>query len=454
MSTSASSLNGSSSSGIDVQGTVDQLIYVERAPERLMQTQQSQLDSQTSALRDLQTKLGTLEDAVFALKDFTGALNSQTAQSSNAAVLTASADSGAISGTHTIVVTNLATSSSYYSNPITDPNFTFGAGSTMKLQVGTGATSDLTLDGKTLDQAAQYIMGQRPEVSATVINDANGARLSIVSKTSGLPGAVHITADNSTLGWQSSSEAKNAQLTVDGVPVESSTNKVSGAISGVTLTLSSQSPATPILLTVGPDTGRAAAAVNGFVAAYNSVITGVNSQFAYDSTTKQAGILSGDSMLRELQSGLLSDMSYAVAGNGSIQSLRDLGVNMNNDGTLTTDNAALNDSLANHYSDLQKFFQVTPTESTPSGFALHLGANLTAINDSISGPIAVDIHGVDTSSKDIQNQIDDFEVRIADRQKRLMDEYTRINVMLQAFTSTQAQLTAQLGSLSSMYTTK
>lgn len=451
MSTAASSLTGSSNSGIDVQGTVDQLIYVERAPERLLQAQQSRLDGQSSALRDLQTKFGTLDDAVSALRDFTGALNSQTAQSSNASVLTASAETGAVTGTHTIVVTNLATSSSYYSDPITDPKFTFGAGSTMKLEVGTGATSDLTLDGKTLEQAAQYIMNQRPEVSATVINDANGARLSIVSKTSGLPGAIHITADNSKLGWQSSSDAKNAQLTVDGVPVESATNRVSGAIPGVTLTLFSQSPTT--LLTVGPDTSRAAAAVNGFVSAYNSAITGINSQFAYDSTTKQAGILSGDSTLRELQSGLLSDTSYSLAGNGSIQSLRDLGVNMNNDGTLSVDNSALNDALANHYADVQKFFQATPTDSiSPSGFALHLGAHLTAINDSIGGPIAVDIHGVDTSSKDLQNQIDDFEVRITDRQQRLMDEYTRINVMLQAFSNTQAQLTAQLGSLSSMYT--
>ncbi len=412
-----------------------------------MQSQQSQLDSQSSALSDIQTKLWNLGDSINALRDFNGALNAQYAQSSNAAVLTATANKTAASGTHSVMVGTLATTSSYYSKSVTDPNFQFGVGSSMNLQVGNGTTANLVLDGMTLSQAAKYITAQLPGVSASVVKDANGSRLSIVSGTSGLPGAIHITSDASQMAWQSSGDATNAQLTVDGVPVESATNTVAGVIPGVTLALSGPST-TATQITVGPDTSQATAAVNAFVSAYNSVITTINSQFAYDSVNKTAGALSGDSTIRGLQSSLLSEMSYTVAGNGSVQSLRDLGVNMNNDGTLTVNNSVLSDTLSAHYSDFQNFFQATSSDPTaPRGFALHFGTDLTAINDLTEGPIALDIKGVSDSSTDIQNQISDFELRITEQQQTLTDEYSRINVMLETFASTQSQLTTQLASL-------
>ena len=50
----------SSGSGIDVQAFVDQIIYADRAPVRLLQTQQTQFNAQATALRDLATKLSTL----------------------------------------------------------------------------------------------------------------------------------------------------------------------------------------------------------------------------------------------------------------------------------------------------------------------------------------------------------------------------------------------------------
>ncbi len=449
--TTSGSATGTSG-GIDVQGTVASLIYVARAPERLMQAQQTQLDNESSALNDLQGKLGDLANSINALRDFTGALDSQSAQPSNTAVLTASADMTATSGTHSVVVSNLATTSSYYGKSVNDPNFKFGVGSSMSLQVGNGTTANLVLDGQTLSQAAQYITAQLPGVSAMVINDANGSRLSIVSGTSGLPGAIHITSDKSQLGWQSSSDAKNAQLTVDGAPVESTSNTVSGAIPGVTLTLSSQSAAAT-QVTVSPDTGQASAAVNTFVSAYNSVITAVNSQFAYDSVNQTAGALSGDSTIRGLQSSLLSDMGYSVAGNGSVQSLRDLGVNMNNDGTLTVDNTVLSNTLSTHYSDFQKFFQATSSDpKAPSGFAIHFGTDLTAINDLTQRSNRIGYQG----RQRLQQGHPEPDRRFRSPHRGAATDVNRRIYAHQrdaeTFANTQAQLTSQLGSLNSTTT--
>ena len=52
-------------------------------------------------------------------------------------------------------------------------------------------------------------------------------------------------------------------------------------------------------------------------------------------------MLAGDSSLRSLQSSLLADATYSLAGNNGLVNLASLGVNMNDDGTLTVDNTKL-----------------------------------------------------------------------------------------------------------------
>jgi flagellar hook-associated protein 2 len=432
-----------SSSGIDVESVVDTLIYTERAPERQMQSQQTDLNDRATALQQLQTQLKTLESSVFALKDFTGTLTDLSATSSNESVMTATASSGATTETHTIVVSQLATASSLYGKSITDSAFAFATNSKMTIQVGSGLKMDVTLDGKTLDQAAAYINGSGLGVTASVVNDATGKRLTLVSNTSGLPGAIQISDDSTGLGWKTAATAQNAQLTVDGVPVESTTNAVSGAIAGVTLTLTGQT-VTPVSLMVGPDTSQAKQAVNSFVSAYNAVISGLNEQFAYDPSTKHAGVLSGDSTLLQLQSSLLAEMSHTVSGNTSLTTLRSLGVNMSNDGTLTVDDSVIDGVLKSNYDQFRNFFQ--STSSANDGFALNLDSILSA-QTSTGGPVATDLAGIQNSSKSIQDQIDAFEVRIAARQQQLTDEYTRVDVMLRQFSATQSQISAQLNSL-------
>lgn len=441
MSSLSTNLTSSSGSGLDVQATVDQLIYAERAPERIWQKQQDVLNSQASALRSFESRLSTLEDKVNDLKDFTGVLNSRTASSSQAGILTASAGPSVVSGTHSIVVKNLATASSYYTSAIAE-NFVFSDGATTNLQIGNGAITPLELSGKTLDGASEYINGLSLGVRASVVKDAAGSRLSLVSGSTGLSGTIKLTEDNSNLQWEGSTTGDNAQITVDGIPIESTSNIVDGAISGVTLTLVSENPTTPVMVTVGPDTGRAKQALADFVTAYNSVISALNGQFTVNAETKTAGVLAGDSTIRGLQSTLLAAASYTVPDNGDFQNLRAIGIEMQNDGTLSINDPVLDDVMTAHYADFQRFFQ----DST-SGFARRVGTDMMTINDSVSGPIAVDLKGVEASSESISDQIDDFEVRIANRETQLLDQYSRLDAMLRQMPLLQSQLTAQLNSL-------
>lgn len=442
MSSVSSSL--SSGSGLDVQSTVEQLIYTERAPERLMQQKQAALDAQASAMRGIQSGFQALEKSVFDLKDFTGALTARKADSSAPDLVSAVADSSCASSTHTVVVQKLATISSYYTKSITDTEFSFATGSSLTLQVGDGTAADISLDGKTLQGAAEYINGLGLPISANTVTDSTGTRLALVSTATGLPGSIQITNDHTNLSWQTSSPGQNAELLVDGVPIQSATNSLSGVIPGVTLTLSGETT-NPVRIIVGPDTGRARQAVSDFVDSFNAVINAINAQFKVDPSTNSAGPLASDSTLRGLQTSLLSAMSYVAESNSGAETLRSIGVEMQNDGTLKVNDNVLNSALKTSYSAFQNFFQST----SPVGFARQFDAALMDINDSVQGPIALDLNGIQATRKSISQQIEDFEVRVQFRQQQLYDEYSRIDVMLREMSSLQSQISSQLGSLDS-----
>src|ERR1051325_8099385 len=85
-----------SGSGIDVQGTVDQLMAVERQPETAMKNQQTKLNSQASAIGIINNALATLQTKIQTLTDFTSQLSARIATSSDSTMLTATADGTAI----------------------------------------------------------------------------------------------------------------------------------------------------------------------------------------------------------------------------------------------------------------------------------------------------------------------------------------------------------------------
>ncbi|MCU7893320.1 MAG: flagellar filament capping protein FliD [Candidatus Thiodiazotropha sp. (ex Ustalcina ferruginea)] len=75
-----------------------------------------------------------------------------------------------------------------------------------------------------------------PGVTATLLNETGGTRLILTSDASGLSRLFYIGAGGDGLAEQVST-AGDALLTIDGFDIESTSNSVTGAISGVTLEL-------------------------------------------------------------------------------------------------------------------------------------------------------------------------------------------------------------------------
>jgi flagellar hook-associated protein 2 len=428
--------------GIDVTSVVQQILNADRAPETLWQSQQSMLNVQTSSWKNLQTNISTLLNKVRGLSDVVGVFTNRIATSSQPAVVTATADSSAALGNHVISVGNLATTSSYYTGALASSSTTFTTGS-FTLQVGSGSPVTVTIDStnNTLDKLAAYINAHSFGVSASVVNDASGARLALVSQTTGQPGDLTISGNTTGLSFNKSASGTNAALTIDNVPVTSTSNTVAGALQGVTLQLMGQS-ATPVTLSVAQDTTGIKRAINDFVDSYNAAISAINVQYKVDPNTYVAGELAGDSTLRSVQSSLLSDVTYAISDNGGITGLASIGVKMQDDGTLTVDDTKLSSVLSNNLAQVQNLFQSV----TPAGFASNFAADLTQMTSS-AGPINSDLAQIAKQQKTLTDQINQLEDQLAVKQTRLINQYSQVNAALQEFPLLMQEITGQLGIL-------
>src|SRR6266446_967542 len=189
----AALLNGN---GIDVKSVVNAILSRQTGPLTIWQNEQTDLSTQSGLLTGLNNNLTSLAAAVISLADPNGPLASQSATSSQPGILTASADTTATAGTHQIVLSNLATIGTIYTDPLADGNTSFLTG---------GATSGDTRDivitkgsNDTLNTLAKYINTQKWGVTASVVTDAGGARLALYSQPTGTPGALAITNNTAT----------------------------------------------------------------------------------------------------------------------------------------------------------------------------------------------------------------------------------------------------------------
>jgi flagellar hook-associated protein 2 len=440
----ANSTSGGLGAGINISTLVSAAMANQTAELAVMQGQQSQLTNEQTALSSFNTDVQTLQNAVYALTDPVGQMTAVAATSSDSSILTATAVSGTPTGTHTITVSNLASTSSAYSTAVASSSMPISTG-TLTIQVGSGTATTVTIDNtnNTLDGLAQTINNTANiGVTASVVTDANGARLAIVSNTSGQAGSLTITP-SSGLPTFTTTAGQNASLTVDGIPISSASNVVSGVLSGVTLNLAGANPSTSVTLSTGPDVTQQEAALNSFVSAYNTVITDLNKQFAVDPTSNQAGPLASDGTLMLAQGQILSAAAFAMSGNGNVQSLADLGVSMNNDGTLTVNSATLQSALQSNPSAVQSFFQ----SGNAGSFGSNLSSILSGIADPISGSIAQDMNGLQQSQSSLTQQISDFQDQLNTMQQQLTQQYVQVDTTLQQLPLLLQQVSQQLQSL-------
>ena len=351
--------SASSGQGFDVATTVTQIQASEQAIETPWQNQLTALQAQDTVFSSLGNDLSTLTTSLQALTDFDGVFLEKQGSSSDTNLLSLTAASTtAVAGSHTVVISSLAQTSSEVSSAISDPSDTLSGSLTIQGQTFNVDSAD---NDTTLASLSSAINAAGIGVQASVITDSSGSRLSIVSGISGAAGQLSITsslsgASSGNITFQTGETGQDASLTVDGVSITSPSNTVSNAIPGVTFQLlSSSSPGTQVQVQITNDTTDIGTAMSSFVSAYNAVITDINTQEGNDSSGNPEPLL-GNPTLALIQNQLTQSL-FTGSASGAISNITQLGISINNDGTLTLNPDTLNSALNSNFSDVTGFLQ-------------------------------------------------------------------------------------------------
>jgi flagellar hook-associated protein 2 len=349
--------SATSGQGFDVATTVTQIQASEQAIENPWQTQLTALKAQDTVFSSFGTDLSTLTTSLQALTDFSGVFSEKEGSSSDTNLLSlSSASVTSVAGSHTIVIGQLAQTSSDVSSAISDPNDTLSG--TLTIQ-NTTFNVDSADNDTTLASLSSAINSAGIGVTASVITDSSGSRLSIVSGTSGAAGQIAISsslsgASSGSITFQTGELGQDADLTVDGVSITSPSNTVTNAIPGVTFQLLSVS-VDPVQVQITNNDTDIATAMNSFVSAYNSVMTDINTQEGNDSSGSPEPLYGSPTMA--LLQGGLSGSLFGGTASGSVSNITQLGLSVNNDGTLTLDADTFNSALNANFSDVTGFLQ-------------------------------------------------------------------------------------------------
>lgn len=449
-------------SGLDIEGIISKLMQVESRPLSVLATKEASYQAKISAFGTLKGALSAVQTTAKTLATgttFTG----KSASSSDNAVLTASATSTAAAGSYSISVTQLAKFHAVRS----DTNFaattdTFNTG-TLSIAIGGGTAVDVTIDSgnNTLAGIRDAINDADAGVTASIINDGTTNRLVLASKTSGSAGAITVAVADSGSGGThalttlasaslvTTQTADNANLTINGIAITRSSNTITDAIDGLTLNLAKGTLASPgtATVTVAQNTGTVTAAVNAFVKAYNDAIKQIKSATAYDAANKKASTLTGDSTVRSIQSRLGSLVQAEVTGvAGGIARLSDIGITVQNDGTLAADSSKLAAAIADPDKDVAALF--SQTTSGNEGIAVRFNTLLDGIVGA-SGLIASRTDGITASIKDLGKRAEALQTRLLSIEKRYRAQFTALDSLIASMNQTSQYLTQQLANLPS-----
>src|SRR5215467_9133674 len=237
--------------GIDFNSIIDAIIQADSQPLTDLQIQQQNEQNKDKAFVSLSGLIGNMESTVGSLADST-AFSNVAATSSDPTSVATTVGTGGIAGNYSINVAQLAQSQTTAStNGYTNLTDTAADGGSISFTINGQTTTAINVSSAmSLADVASAINTQNSGVVASVVNDGTNYKLLILSRQSGAAngftinnnltnstGAVVAFAAGQNATSGNSQNAQDAQFTVNGFPITSSSNTVTSAVPGVTLNL-------------------------------------------------------------------------------------------------------------------------------------------------------------------------------------------------------------------------
>ena len=394
---------GNGSSSIDVKGLVNKLIKAEGAPTL------SRLDQQEAKIQSNISALGAFRSAVSDFQNTLGKLRSaddmhkMAATSSDKDKIDISASTNAQEGNYNVEALQLAQSQRLTSEAFASDLEPIGKGS-MTFQFGrvdpdsgkftpnpkaSVKTIQITDENNSLRGIKGAVNEGNFGVSASLINDGKGTRLVFNAGGTGEINAMRIVihdddgndldknglsrlsydatqANHQGLNMLESAKAQDAVLRIDGIEIANPSNNFDKAIDGVNITVKDTTGNTPVKLRTSFDVEGVTGAIGDFVKTYNAMMENVQKIAGYDPKTKTAGPLAGDASVRGIVEQIRRTIGTSFNGiNADYTSLASIGIETQNDGTLTLDNAKLQKAISADIEQVGKLFARAGSTTDP-----------------------------------------------------------------------------------------
>ncbi|KAA1160171.1 flagellar hook protein FliD [Pseudoalteromonas fuliginea] len=460
-------------SGLAVSDIVDALVNSEQAPaEARLNTKEASLTTDISAVGALKSALEKVQTSMEALGD--SDKYQQRSTSGTDDFISISADEDAQPGSYNVKVDALAQAHKLSSSAFTADE-AIGAG---VITIGSGDNSFSTVLSatNTLEDLRDQINNgpftgndSNDSVVATIVTSDLGQHLVLTSKETGEENAIKITVQDSdgnntdtgglsrlaydvtdadplnhTTNLTEVNAAQNAQITIDGtLVVSSSTNEFSNVIDGVDITAKKLHDAADSGdisdISVTENNNNIKSGLSGFIASYNELLELSNTLGA--SGEDGVGVMAGDSLLRGVMSKLRDTITNSVNVEGNSLSLSQLGVTTDRYGVLSLDSDTLSDQINADVGSVQQFF--VGSNDDDGGFAQSFDELMSFYTDS-DGIIQNRIDSKTNQLDDLDDQRESLTSKMESLSSRLYAQYNAMDLLVASLNNTSSYVQAQL----------
>ncbi len=348
-------------SGVDVTSLAQNLVDAERVPkENMLNAKITKSEGKVTGYGAISFMLGEVKKAFAALNDktdFTGV----SATSDNTSAFTVSAGATATEGIHELSVTTLAKAQRSVSNTYASATSSINSGQAMTLSLtykGTVSSINVTAGSDTPQGVVDAInitnKGVKAQLVYTSSSDASPYKILLTSST-GEENTFTLSDPSGNLSFSDTQTAQDATFSIDGIAYKRSSNTVTDALQGVSISMRSVASTS---IQLSRDTTSTADKVQSLVTAYNDTQSLLKEMSDPKSTLETyGGTLLNDSLLKAVKTTLRTMfMDNSNSASGGIRGLRDIGVSIDQTGVMSLDSTVLDAKLKTNFDDIVTMF--------------------------------------------------------------------------------------------------
>lgn len=463
------------SSNLDTAAMINKLMEFERLPYDRLDKRKTNLGAERNIFQTINLKLSALQNSVSDLQ-LNSNFNLVSGVSSDEGVLKAIASEGASTGEFNVVVNTIAQSHAIKSGAVTiadaslkNQTFTIDRAGKPQISIDTSVATAGSTNGEILEYIKNQINSQDTGLSASVISVSDTEKVLLLSsketgtankmKLAGGTGGIELGGSAlAGLGItdvdnvNKTQAADDATLTVNGVSITRSSNKINDVIAGVTLDVLSAGPSK---VTVSRDTDKIASKIESFVKAYNEVIDMVRGNLTKPENKLHMNPLQGDTVLKEVSDRMYSIFNGTAGSVAGMNMMSAIGLEIDKGitkgslmtGKITFDKSTFTEKFNQDPQSVINLFKHDDADDSKDGIMRVLDKQIKGWTNTVDGLLTSKMKGYDSEITVIDERMIAMELRLQMRQDKLKKQYTAMEVALSQLKSQQTWMASQLAAL-------